>query len=127
MRKDAEKFAETDKKKKEEIEVVNQADTFVYTTERTLKDMEGKVSEADIKSVKDKVSELKKLLEQKEKDVGKIKKLLDEAVEVMQKAATELYKQSAAPHPAGPHEHAETAKDDVVDAEVVDEKKSKKK
>ncbi len=127
MRKDAEQFAETDKKRREEIEVVNQADTFVYTTEKTLKDMEGKVSEADIKSVNDKLSELKKLLEPKDKDVAQIKKALDDAVEVMQKAATELYKQSAAQHPAGPHEHAEKPKDDVVDAEVVKENKSKKK
>ena len=131
MRKDAEKFADVDKKKKEEIEIVNQADTFVYSTERTLKDMEGKVSEADIKAVKEKSDELKKLLEAKDKDVAKIKQKLEEATEAMQKAATELYKKSAAQQ-EGQHQHQSSQQsaqnaDDVVDAEVVDDKKKKSK
>lgn len=130
MRKDAEKFADDDKKRKDEIETVNQADTFVYTTEKTLKDMEGKVSDAEIKAVRDKTAELKKMLEQTTKDVAAIKKKLEEATEAMQKAATELYKKTGAQQQQHQHQNTgdETSagQDDVVDAEVVGEKKQKK-
>ena len=127
MRKDAEKFADVDKKRKDEIETVNSADTFVYSTERTLKDMEGKVSQADIDAVKSKIAELKKLLEPKDKDVAKIQKILEEATQVMQKAATELYQKSSAQNPQqGAQQESAQKADDVVDAEVVDDKKKAK-
>src|SRR3989344_3291258 len=48
MRKDAELHAEEDKKRKEEIEVVNQADTLVYSSEKLFKDFEGKVDAKEI-------------------------------------------------------------------------------
>ncbi len=117
MRKDAEQFADADKKRKEDIEIVNQADTLVYTTEKTLKDMEGKVSEKEIEDIKEKTGELKKLMSEKEKDIAKIKNKLEEVNQVAQKAATELYQKAAQQR-----QSEETKKDDkTVDAEVVDE------
>ena len=110
MRKKAQEFAETDKKRKEEVDIVNQADTFVYTTEKTLKDMEGKVDEKQLGSIKDGISELKKLLEAKEKDVDAIKKKLDAVVKIAQEAATEMYNK------AGPEKKGEGP--DYVDAET---------
>ena len=128
MRKEAEQFAETDKKKKEEIEVVNQADTLIYTTEKTLKDFEGKIDEKEIKQIKDKISELKKLMEVKEKDIPEIKKKLDELTEIAQKAATELYQKAGKAQPGASEANPDEVKqDEFVDAEVVDDKKTKKK
>ena len=132
MKKDAESFAETDKKKKEEIDVLNQAEALIYTTEKSSKDMEGKVNEKDLKELKSKVEELKKLMAEKEKDVSKIKSKLDEVNKIAQKAATELYQKAAAEQQkkaqAGPQGSASaksSAKDEAVDAEVVDEKEKK--
>ncbi len=113
MRKQAEEFAETDKKKKEEIETINQADTLVYTAEKQLKDFEGKISEKEIKDVKEKIDDLKKLLAESPRDPAKIKTKLDECNQVLHKAATELYQK------AGKAKAAETGKEDVVDAEKV--------
>ncbi|MEO0206908.1 MAG: Hsp70 family protein [candidate division WOR-3 bacterium] len=95
MRKDAEKFAEEDKKRKEEIEIVNQADALIYTTERTMKDMEGKVDDAKLKPLKEKIEELKELMKPEKKDAAKIKEKLDEITKMAQEAATELYRKAA--------------------------------
>ncbi|MBI4145555.1 molecular chaperone DnaK [Candidatus Woesearchaeota archaeon] len=124
MRKEAEQFAEADKRKKDEVETVNNADTLVYATEKTMKDLEGKVPEADVKAVKDAAAGLKKLLEVKEKDLALIKKATDELQQLVQKASTELY-QKAVKHPAGAHEHKDEGPE-VVDAEFQEKGKKGK-
>ena len=96
MRKEAELHAEEDKKKHEEIEIVNQADSFVYTAEKTLKDMEGKVDNAKITPITDGIAELKSLLAAPQKDVSAIKAKLEAVTKVMQEAATEMYQKAAA-------------------------------
>lgn len=121
MKKEAEQFSETDKKKKEEIDTLNQAEAVIYTTEKTMKDMEGKVNDASLNELKEKVSELKKLMEEKEKKISKIKTKLDEVDKAAQKAAVELYQK------AGAQASAEQTPDEAVDAEVVDEKEKKRK
>ena len=78
MKKAAEEFAEVDKKKKEEIETVNQADNLVYTTEKLFKDLEGKVPEEAIGEIKGKILELKELIEQAEKELRSLKKKYDD-------------------------------------------------
>jgi len=136
MKKDAEAFAETDKKKKEEIEVLNQAEAVIYATEKSAKEMKGKVSEKDLKELNSKVEELKKLMAESEKNISKIKAKLDEVNQIAQKAATELYQKAAAEQQkaqagqtgsAGAKTSAKSKKDETVDAEVVDEKEKKKK
>ncbi|MBW2971969.1 molecular chaperone DnaK [Candidatus Woesearchaeota archaeon] len=146
MRKEAESHAEDDKKRREEAETINKADTLVYTAEKTMKDMEGKVSDDNLKPIKLEIEELKKLLEPEKKDVETIKKKLDELERLVQAAATEMYQKAqqeyAKSHPEGgakpaqgeqPEEEApkpkKGKKDKVVDAdfEVEDEKKGKKK
>jgi len=94
MQKEAEQYAESDKKRKEEVETINQADTLVYTTEKTLKELEGKYPEAEAKKIKEKIDAVKKLLKEEKKDIPAIKKATDELTEIAQKAATELYKQA---------------------------------
>jgi molecular chaperone DnaK len=130
MKKEAEAHASEDEKRKDEIETFNTADTLVYSTEKTLKDFEGKVDEAKIKGIKDKIDELKKLLEPEQKDVAALKAKIEEVNKVAQEAATELYQKAAA-------EQAEKQKEtpsedgkkeeDVVDAQFKEEKKDEKK
>lgn len=124
LRKEAEQYADADAKKKEEIEIINQADTAIYTTEKTLKDFEGKVDAKEIAAIKEKTEELKKLMAEEKKDVAKIKAKLDELNQIAQKAATELYQKTGAQQQPGA-EPKQEKKDDVVDAEEVDEKKKK--
>jgi molecular chaperone DnaK len=136
MKKEAEQFAETDKKKKEEIDTINQADAIVYQTEKTLKDMEGKVDANKIQGIRDKVAELKKLLESEQKDVTAVKAKLDEVNKLFQEASTELYQKASQQQQGQGHagEKEEKNKDEkVVDAdykmedEDTDKKKKKKK
>ncbi len=137
MKKQAEEFADVDKKKKEEIETINQADNLVYTTEKLFKDLEGKVPEKEIGEIKGKILELKELLKPQQKDVEAIKKKIDEINELVQKMSTELYQKAGQQyqqqHGQQTNEEAEEKKskkdDNVVDAdyEVKDEEKKGKK
>lgn len=126
MRKEAEQFAETDKKKKEEVETINEADNIVHTTEKSLKEMEGKVSEKEIQAVKDKVAELKKLLEPEKKDIESLKTKIAEVMDVAGKAATELYQKAAQEKQAKEGPNGKTG-ENIFDAEFVDKDKEKKK
>ncbi len=129
MIKQAEEFAEQDKKKKEEIEIKNQADTLVYSVERSLKDFGDKVSQDDRLNIERKLTDLKEAL--KGSDAEKIKKSMDELSQAAHKLAEEVYKAAQAksgpkgqpgPQDAGPEaSSAEEPKkkdsDDVIDAE----------
>ncbi len=133
MQKEAESHAEEDKKKKEVIETINKADSLVYSTEKTLKDMKGKVDDKKLEEIKKHVDELKKLLEPEKKDVEKIKAKLDEIEKVSQAAATEMYQKAAqeqqkAQAQQGQQEAPKEEKkdDNVVDAEYEDKKDKKK-
>jgi molecular chaperone DnaK len=95
MQKVAEEHAEEDKKKKEEVETINRADTLIYSTEKTLKDMEGKVDDAKLKQIKEKIEELKELMKPEKKDADKVKEKLDEIDKIVSEASTELYKKAS--------------------------------
>lgn len=118
MRKQAEEYAEADKKKKEEIEVVNQADTLVYTTEKQLEEFKGKIDEKEIENVKSKVEELKKLLAEEPKDPAKIKPKLEECQKVMHGAAQKLYAKAQAEQQAKkPEDKKSTSSDETIEGE----------
>lgn len=119
MRKEAEQFADQDKQRKEEIETVNNADSLVYTAEAQLKEFEGKVPEKEVKSIKNKVDELKALLKEEKKNVPKIKQKLDETNQVLHAAAQELYKKANAAQGAKAKTTSAKPEDDVVDTEKV--------
>lgn len=95
MKKEAEEHAEEDKKRQEDIEIVNHADNLVYSTEKLFKDVEGKVDNAKLEEVKKLIEELKVLLEPKDKDVSAIKKKFDEVNTKVQDMSTEMYKKVA--------------------------------
>ena len=117
--KEAEAFAEEDKKKKESIEVRNNGDSLVYQTEKTLKDLEGKISEEEKSSAEEKLEALKKSLEGE--DLDDIKTKTDELTEVFYKISEKIYEQN--PEQGQGEGPGANPEDDVVDAdyEVVDE------
>ncbi|NIA04147.1 MAG: molecular chaperone DnaK [Nitrospiraceae bacterium] len=96
MEEEAKKYAEEDKKKKEQIETVNNAEAMVYSTEKTLKEFEGKVDSKDIDEVKKLKDELKALLDSENKDYDKIKAKTDEMNKKLQEISTKLYQKAGA-------------------------------
>jgi molecular chaperone DnaK len=137
MVKQAEQFADEDKRKKEEVEIKNQADTLAYSVERSLKDFGDKVSQDDRLNIERKLSDLKEAL--KGADVEKIKKSMEDLTAAAHKLAEEVYKAAQAKQgakgqpgagdagPAGQNqggpdagsneEPKKTGGDDVIDAE----------
>jgi len=125
MVRDAEQYAEEDRRRREEAEVRNQADTLVYSTEKFLAENDEKVP-ADIKSeVRDAIADLKKAIEGN--DIETIKTASEHAAQVSQKMGTAIYQAAQAAQAAQQSGDAadagtETPQDEgVVDAEIVDE------
>ena len=82
MVKEAEANAEEDKKRKEEADLKNEADQLVFMAEKTLKDLEGKVSEEEVKNVEEAKEELKTALEAANfEDIRTKKEKLEEIVQ----------------------------------------------
>ncbi|HEY8362654.1 MAG TPA: molecular chaperone DnaK [Tissierellaceae bacterium] len=121
--KEAERYAEEDKKKRERIEIRNNADSMVYQTEKILKDLKDKISDSEKKEVEDKLSELKKALEGDDYDL--IKKKTEELTESFYKISQKLYQQQA--NQGNQSSTSEKKDDGVVDAdyEVVDDDDNK--
>tara|TARA_B100001971_G_C18252772_1_gene579610 strand:+ start:502 stop:2367 length:1866 start_codon:yes stop_codon:yes gene_type:complete len=90
--KEADKYAEADEKKKEKVEILNQADTLVYTAEKSLKELGDKVSKEQKEKVENGVSKVKESL--KTDDVSKIKKEVEELTTVMHEISTLMYQQA---------------------------------
>ncbi len=94
MMKDAEANADADAKRKEEVDTRNEADALVFQTEKTLKDLEGKVEEAEVKKAEEAKEELKKALEGE--DIDDIKAKSEALSEIAQNLAVKLYEQANA-------------------------------
>ncbi|MDD4996167.1 MAG: molecular chaperone DnaK [Patescibacteria group bacterium] len=91
MKKEAEKFASEDRKNKELIDLRNQADTLVYTSEKAIKDAGDKINKEEKSTVEDKIDQLKKI-----KDKGneeEIKKAIQELGDEVQKIGAKMYEQ----------------------------------
>ena len=128
MVKEAEQFAEIDRRKKEEVEARNNADSLIYTAEKTMKDLGDKIGKDQIERIDKKVQELREALS--DKDVEKIKSKSEELAKVLQEVGTVIYQQAAQQYakqtPKGEAEEPEKDKGKVVDAdfkEVRDEEK----
>ncbi|PWK08392.1 molecular chaperone DnaK [Tumebacillus permanentifrigoris] len=124
MVKEAEANADADKARREEVDIRNSADSLVYQTEKTLKDLEGKVDQGEVDKANAVKEDLKKALEGE--DIEAIKKSSDELSEIVQALSVKLYEQAAqAAQAAEGAEGAAGGKDDVVDADytVVEEEK----
>lgn len=93
MKKEAEAHAEEDQKRKELIELRNQADSLAWTAEKSLKDLGEKVDDATKKTVQEKIDELKKVKEND--DPAAIRRVIEEASQEMQKIGQAAYGQEA--------------------------------
>jgi molecular chaperone DnaK len=128
MVRDAEQYAEEDRKRREAVENRNQAESLVYQTEKFLSENEDKIPD-DVKTeVKDGVDELKKALEGTDDDA--IKASSEKLAQASQKMGAAMY--AAAGNQAGSSSESTSedttssaAEDDVVDAEIVDEEPKK--
>ena len=100
--KDAEKFAEEDKKRREEIDTRNAADQMVYQSEKTLSDLGDKVSEDDKKAVREKTDLVKEAL--KGTDTEKIKSAQEELSKKVYEVSAKIYSQSAGANQGGPQD-----------------------
>jgi len=115
MKKDAELHAEEDKKKKEKVEVKNNAEALIYSTEKTLRDFAGKIIEDVKKSLEEKIAELKKVKDGD--DLAAIKKAAEELAVEAQKIGTELYKQ-----PGGEGEEQKGPEEGPIEGNVEEKK-----
>lgn len=127
MVREAEENAEADKLRKEEVELRNEADQLVFTTEKTLKDLEGKVDAGEVAQANEAKDALKAAIEKN--DLNEIRAKKDALQEIVQALTVKLYEQAAAAQQAqqGGPEAGNTAgpKDDVVDAEFEEVKEDK--
>jgi len=95
LKEDAEKFADDDKKKKEAIDIKNEAESYVYTTEKLVNhDLKDKINQEDGIKITDAVKELKDSLN---KDTEQIKTKLDALKTIVNAVTTELYKNMSPP------------------------------
>jgi molecular chaperone DnaK len=130
MKKEADMHAEEDKKKKEEVEIKNQADAVLFTTEKMLKESGDKMKEEDKKELEAKLEELKKA---KEGDnLEDMKKKMEEVNNVAQKIGASMYQQPGAEQADDKtqaeggnddKEKKDKDNDDVVEGEVEEEEK----
>ncbi len=119
MVKDAEKFAEQDRRRKELADTKNQADALVYSTEKMLKEMGDKVSETTKKAVEEKVGALKEVMDTD--DIGKLKKAIEELSAEAQKVGMEVYQKAQAERAKEEKGEKKSSSDEkVVDADYED-------
>jgi len=124
MMKESEQFAEEDKKRREEVEVRNNADSLLYTAEKTKKDLGDKLSKDQTQKIDDVAAKLREAVNGG--DVAKIKAENEAFSKVLQEVGTVIYQQAAAAQAAAqkPEETTEDGKK-VVDAEYEDVKDEK--
>ncbi len=127
MVKDAEANKEADKKKRETVDARNQADSLVFSTEKSLKEHGEKISVEEKKAIENGISDLKKALEGS--DVEEIKKKTQSLVQVSMKLGEAVYKsqQKSEEKPKNKNEEKPVDKDNVVDADFEDVKDDKEK
>jgi len=125
MTKDAEAHAADDKQRREEIETRNRADQAVYAAEKFVKESGEKLKPEDRMAIESATNDVKKALESN--DAKAISKTLDALMQAQQKAGENLYQSAQSAGPEGPAGGGQTTgngqADDVIDAEVVEEKK----
>ena len=118
MMKEAEQNKEADEKRKEEVEIKNDADSLIFQTEKAIKDLGDKVDSKDKEEAEDKIKDLRKAMD--DDDIDEIKKLKDELQEKAMALATKVYEEAAKNRET---ENSESTSDDEDDS---DSKKNKK-
>ncbi len=118
--KEAEKFAEEDKKRKEEIEVRNNADSIVYQTEKTLKELEGKVNPDEKTQIEERLNKVKDAL--KGTDTAAIKSATEELTQKFYEVSSRIYQQNAQQGQQGNPEQGGNDGEVHADYDVKDDK-----
>ncbi len=124
--KEAEQYAEQDKKAKEEVDVRNQADSMVYQTEKTLGELGDKISESEKSAIQAEVDKLKEMLKASPIDVAGVKAQTETVSQKFYAASEQLYKEAAAQAQAqqqaqgGPEQNAQPNDNNVVDADYTE-------
>ena len=123
MMRDATSHSDEDKRRKDEAELRNQADSLVYQTERNLEEYKDKINETDAASVREAIVELRAAVESA--NATNIKSALDRVTKAWHKITQAMYDKTTQGGPQGggsaPSSDAnKTGPDDVIDAEVVD-------
>ena len=118
MRKEAEEHKEEDEKRKEEAEVKNEAEALVFQTEKSLKDLKGKIEDDEKEEVEELIEDVKKALEKG--DVEKIKDKKEALQEKAMSLATKVYEQAA-------KERQEASEDEDDEEDSKSKKKKSKK
>ncbi len=126
MIKDAEQYAEQDRKRKEEVELMNTADSLLYAAEKTKADLKEKISKDQVDSIDKAVSELREAVSGK--DAAKIKEKSETLSKILQEIGAAVYQQAAQQAAQQKPQQAATEGkqgENVVDADykVVDEEK----
>jgi molecular chaperone DnaK len=132
MAREAESHKGEDERRRQEIEARNRADAMVYSTEKLLKENRDKISDADARNIEEAVAETKKAMESG--NIDNINRAVDKLTQATHKMAEAMYRQTPPPPPGGgPQPGAQPGgdgqaggqgkKEDVIDAEFVDEEK----
>ncbi|TCJ15139.1 molecular chaperone DnaK [Rubrobacter taiwanensis] len=120
MVRDAEAHAEEDRRRREEAEVRNNADNLVYSIERSLKDVDGKIDSATREEIENAIKEAKEALEGD--DIEEIKRKQEALVNASHKLSQVLYQQAQEQQSQARQGSPESGEEDVVeDAEIIDE------
>ncbi|MFV0288434.1 MAG: Hsp70 family protein [Mycoplasmatales bacterium] len=125
MVKEAEANAENDKKKKEEVETLNQAEQTVYSIDKTIEDAKDHITEEEKTKLGQLKEELNALLQVENKDIEAIKAKQEEIQNTIQPIVTKMYEQAAQASQATPEGAASEDKkdeDDVIEAEFEEKK-----
>ncbi len=121
LKQDAEKFADEDKKKKEAIDIKNEAESFIYTTEKLInQDLKDKIPQEKGIKITDAIRELKEVLN---KDAEQIKPKLEALKSLVNEITTELYK-NASPPPGAGQQAGEGEQQTTNQEQSTDEQKS---
>ena len=115
MVKDAEANAEADKQRKEEVDLRNDVDALLFTVDKTLKELEGKVDADEVKKAEEARDELKAAVDAN--NIEEMKTKRDALNEIVQNLTVKLYEQAAQQQAQENPEAAQGGADDVVDAD----------
>jgi molecular chaperone DnaK len=121
LMKDADLHREEDRKKREEVELRNQADALIYSTEKTLGEHKEKLAEADVQSIEKAIQEVKSVLEE---GGPRLREAMERLTKASHKLAEAMYRRTTEQRkgPEPPREGEKKSPDsDVIDAEYVDD------
>jgi len=123
MKKEAEKHAEEDKLKKERIDVKNQADSLIFTAEKTLKDAGDKIKAENKKEVEEKIKDLKEAIKKEDFNIDDVEAKSKALSESLQKVGAAMYQEQA----KGDGEKPDGEKDNTEGTEATESTEKKKK